>query len=196
VLTDEQIERYSRQILLPEIGGRGQETLLRSTVALIGHGFLTDRIADYLQRAGLVTIALDTEFEVEMRQPPDVVVDTSASFRQAPQGNRLALRCRSPLVWARVDGEVARVATLGGHQKAAPCGECVAALLDSTASVSECELSVAAVLWAAGRTATEVLHFLLEPNRSLGEMAMLNLGRSTVTVTKLSKDPGCRICLS
>ena len=37
-LTDAQIERYSRQILLPEIGGRGQARLLAAHVVLAGAG--------------------------------------------------------------------------------------------------------------------------------------------------------------
>ena len=39
-LTPEQIERYSRQIVLPTVGGRGQQALLDSHVLLIGCGGL------------------------------------------------------------------------------------------------------------------------------------------------------------
>lgn len=38
MLRDDQIERYARQIVLPEIGGRGQERLLAATVAVIDDG--------------------------------------------------------------------------------------------------------------------------------------------------------------
>ena len=37
-LTDAQIDRYSRQIILPEVGGRGQERLLARCVEVIGNG--------------------------------------------------------------------------------------------------------------------------------------------------------------
>jgi molybdopterin/thiamine biosynthesis adenylyltransferase len=48
-----QLERYSRQILLAQIGRSGQESLLRSRVALIGCGALGTVIADLLVRAGV-----------------------------------------------------------------------------------------------------------------------------------------------
>jgi len=38
MLTDAQIERYGRQIILPEVGGRGQERLLAARVAVAGAG--------------------------------------------------------------------------------------------------------------------------------------------------------------
>jgi hypothetical protein len=37
--TEEQIRRYSRQIILPDVGGRGQKKLLESRVLLIGAGW-------------------------------------------------------------------------------------------------------------------------------------------------------------
>jgi adenylyltransferase/sulfurtransferase len=52
-LTEEQIERYSRQIVLKEIGGIGQEKLLRSKISLIGLGALGSPIAYYLVAAGI-----------------------------------------------------------------------------------------------------------------------------------------------
>jgi hypothetical protein len=58
-LRDDQIERYSRQILLPEIGGRGQERLLASRVALAGAGELAAGAARYLVGAGIGELRLD-----------------------------------------------------------------------------------------------------------------------------------------
>ena len=36
--TDEQINRYSRHIILPEVGGKGQKKLLDAKVFLVGAG--------------------------------------------------------------------------------------------------------------------------------------------------------------
>ena len=36
MLSEAQIERYSRQIILPQLGGKGQETLLRARVLVSG----------------------------------------------------------------------------------------------------------------------------------------------------------------
>jgi len=56
--TDEQIQRYSRHILLPEVGGKGQEKLLSSKVLIIGAGGLGSPAAFYLAAAGVGTIGL------------------------------------------------------------------------------------------------------------------------------------------
>lgn len=57
-LNDSQIERYSRQIILTEIGGKGQEKLLRSKVLLIGAGGLGSPAGLYLAAAGVGTIGI------------------------------------------------------------------------------------------------------------------------------------------
>ncbi|MFW9827375.1 MAG: ThiF family adenylyltransferase [Candidatus Thorarchaeota archaeon] len=52
-LTEDQIKRYSRQIVLKEIGGIGQKKLLNSRVSLIGLGALGSPAAYYLVAAGI-----------------------------------------------------------------------------------------------------------------------------------------------
>jgi sulfur-carrier protein adenylyltransferase/sulfurtransferase len=51
--SDEQVERYSRHIILPEVGGEGQSTLLESKVLLVGAGGLGSPAAYYLAAAGI-----------------------------------------------------------------------------------------------------------------------------------------------
>ncbi|MGE4170158.1 MAG: ThiF family adenylyltransferase [Candidatus Margulisiibacteriota bacterium] len=57
-LTEDQIERYSRHILLKDIGGVGQEKILNAKVLIIGAGGLGAPIALYLAAAGVGTIGL------------------------------------------------------------------------------------------------------------------------------------------
>ena len=52
-MNDEQLLRYSRQILLPQFGVEGQERLMASTVLVVGAGGLGSPVALYLAAAGV-----------------------------------------------------------------------------------------------------------------------------------------------
>ena len=57
-LTNEQLERYSRHIILRQVGGKGQEKILSGKVLIIGTGGLGAPAAMYLAAAGIGTIGL------------------------------------------------------------------------------------------------------------------------------------------
>lgn len=64
--SEEQIHRYARHILLPNVGGTGQERLLSSRVLLIGAGGLGSPLALYLAAAGVGTIGLVDDDTVDL----------------------------------------------------------------------------------------------------------------------------------
>ena len=64
--TDEQIRRYSRQIILPEVGGKGQKKLLASRVLVIGAGGLGSSAIAYLAAAGVGTLGIIDSDMVEL----------------------------------------------------------------------------------------------------------------------------------
>jgi sulfur-carrier protein adenylyltransferase/sulfurtransferase len=75
-LTNEQKQRYSRHLLIPEVGSEGQAKLLDSKVLLIGAGGLGSPAALYLAAAGVGTIGI-VDFDV---------VDASNLQRQVLHG--------------------------------------------------------------------------------------------------------------
>ena len=64
--TDDEITRYSRHILLPEVGGTGQAKLREARVLVIGAGGLGSPLLLYLAAAGVGTIGLVDDDTVDL----------------------------------------------------------------------------------------------------------------------------------
>ena len=79
-LTEEQIERYSRHIILPEVGGKGQERLLAGKVLLVGAGGLGSPAALYLAAAGVGTIGVMDADVVDLTNLQRQVIHTTADL--------------------------------------------------------------------------------------------------------------------
>jgi hypothetical protein len=77
MLSDADVERYARQIVLPEIGGRGQERLLASRVRILGDGPASVHATDLLRRAGVQASDTKPSAVVDLR------LDASASSAAA-----------------------------------------------------------------------------------------------------------------
>ncbi|RKZ82189.1 MAG: molybdopterin-synthase adenylyltransferase MoeB [Gammaproteobacteria bacterium] len=75
-MNDEQLFRYSRQILLPQIDFDGQQKLLDSHVLIIGLGGLGSPVAMYLAAAGIGKLTLVDDDAVELSNLQRQIVHT------------------------------------------------------------------------------------------------------------------------
>jgi hypothetical protein len=143
MLRDADVERYARQVIVPEIGARGQARWLAARVAVRGGGPLAARTADLLRRAGVTP--------TDDARTADAAVLLGADH--APVGT-------IPVLVAELRGRSATLTVL-------PEGTCPACA-PPTAAPGPCGTDALAVCTAhalAALAATEALLVLLDPTR-------------------------------
>ena len=79
-MTADQLQRYSRHFLLPQVGDKGQRKLLRSKVLLIGAGGLGSPTALYLAAAGVGTLGLMDGDTVDITNLQRQILHTTADI--------------------------------------------------------------------------------------------------------------------
>lgn len=79
-LTPDEIERYRRHILLPEIGGAGQQALKAARVLVIGAGGLGAPVLHYLAAAGIGTIGIVDDDRVSLSNLQRQVIHDSGTI--------------------------------------------------------------------------------------------------------------------
>jgi len=82
-LTNEQLERYSRHIILSEVGAKGQKKLLDAKVLIVGAGGLGSPAALYLAAAGVGTIGIADADAVDLSNLQRQVIHTTADIGKA-----------------------------------------------------------------------------------------------------------------
>lgn len=152
MLTDLQIARYSRQIILPAVGGRGQQQLLSTAVAVAGSAAMACAAGLYLAAAGvgrlcLIGCARDVRDDLETVNPDchvtcsespsaghdaaqivsqsDIVVCADTCADTAALLNAQCLAWHRPLAVGCVNGAFGHVALLGGSLQGGACYQCL-----------------------------------------------------------------------
>jgi len=106
-------ERYSRHLVLPEVGVAGQRKLLDARVALIGAGGLGSPAGLYLAAAGVGTLTLIDDDRVERSNLQRQVLHADARVGMAKtESARVALRALNPSVRVQLHGERVRAANV------------------------------------------------------------------------------------
>ncbi len=180
MLTDAQVERYGRQIILPEVGGRGQERLLAARVAVAGAGPAATAAVTLLGRAGVGTLHVSAGVGPLPELSPDCrcgssegpaadvavgLLELTATDDDVPHGAPFGLEAaRRPFVLGLLVDDRILVATLVGR----PCMRCWGQALvpgelggdrqvPGAAHVAPARLALGALV------ANEVLRVLLSP---------------------------------
>jgi adenylyltransferase/sulfurtransferase len=109
-LSDEQIRRFSRNILLREVGGAGQEKLLASRALVIGAGGLGSPAGLYLAAAGVGTIGVADGDVVDLTNLQRQIAHRTADIdRPKTESMARALRALDPDVtvetWPRLTAD-------------------------------------------------------------------------------------------
>lgn len=77
---EEQLERYARHILLPEVGGLGQEKLLNAKVLVVGAGGLGAPVLLYLAAAGVGHIGIIDDDVVDLSNLQRQIIHSTATI--------------------------------------------------------------------------------------------------------------------
>ncbi|WP_378945053.1 molybdopterin-synthase adenylyltransferase MoeB [Mesorhizobium sp. ANAO-SY3R2] len=82
-LSPDELERYARHIVLPEIGGPGQQKLKRARVLVIGAGGLGAPVLEYLAAAGVGTLGIVDDDHVSLSNLQRQVIHDTQSIGQS-----------------------------------------------------------------------------------------------------------------
>ncbi|HYC06267.1 MAG TPA: molybdopterin-synthase adenylyltransferase MoeB [Azospirillaceae bacterium] len=119
-LSDSQVERYARHIMLKEVGGIGQERLLSSSVLVVGAGGLGSPLLLYLAAAGVGRLGVIDDDAVDLSNLQRQVLHDTASIGQ-PKVESAEARLFAINPDARVEAHRARLtranvmALVGGY---------------------------------------------------------------------------------
>ncbi|MCX7225034.1 MAG: ThiF family adenylyltransferase, partial [Burkholderiales bacterium] len=102
-MTDDQLLRYSRHILLDEVGIEGQERILASRVLIVGAGGLGSPVALYLGSAGVGHLTVADHDVVDLTNLQRQIAHTTDRIGQGKAGSvRNAVAALNPEVTVRV----------------------------------------------------------------------------------------------
>jgi len=126
-MNDDQLLRYSRHILLPELGIEGQQRLLASHAMLIGAGGLGSPIALYLASAGVGRITICDGDKVDLTNLQRQVIHRTESI-----GQEKAVSARATIASINPEVEVCALTERVGEERIAELAAHVDVVLDGS----------------------------------------------------------------
>jgi len=175
-LSDQQIERYSRQILVPEIGGSGQEKLLSSALTWRGESAAVETTVRYLQGSGIDAASSSGEADVVIVDR-DALPLTETFPADAPL---LLLHCAATTAW------------YSEGCTASDCPTCIGEAIDARASSADGAEPAALALVLGCAAALELTRRVLGLGTS--RRALIEIADGGLTRRRFDIEPGggCR----
>ena len=88
ILTQEEIERYKRHLVLHDVGGQGQQRIKAAKVLVVGAGGLGSPALMYLAAAGVGTLGVIDDDRVSLDNLQRQIVHDTPACRRAQGGER------------------------------------------------------------------------------------------------------------
>ena len=211
-LTDEQVERYARHLILKGVGVKGQKRLLASSVLIIGAGGLGSPAALYLAAAGVGHIGLVDGDVVDMSNLQRQIIHTTARVG-APKVESAATAIRAlnpdvtvdtyyvlagkPYIHAGVVGFAGQVMTVIPGE--GPCYRCIFRDLPAAGEIPTCKEAgvLGAVVGVIGSLeATEAVKLIAGVGEPL-VARMLTVDALTMNIRRVPLPkhvPDCPVC--
>ena len=106
MLTDAQLDRYARHLILPEVGGAGQQRLLASRVLAVGAGGLGAPVLLYLAAAGVGTLGVIDDDAVDVSNlQRQVIHSTERVGRPKAESAAAAIHALDPAIRVETHNE-------------------------------------------------------------------------------------------
>lgn len=223
MLSDAQIDRYSRQIILPEIGARGQARLLSATAALRTAQPLSSFLLRYLLGAGIGRLTMwttaasadarewiddtarlnpDCQVDLQARESaddwladtrPTVVIVAGASVSETAAVNSACVQAGTPLIWGHAVGTRATLAVFDPTH-ASGCYACFGRATIAAPTESLELQSLGASILASLQAAEAIKIALGQRSPLAGGGLVIDTGTSSVTPLSFEQRAACAIC--
>lgn len=119
-LTLEEIDRYARHLVLPEIGGPGQQKLKKARVLIIGAGGIGSPVLQYLAAAGVGILRIVDDDVVSLSNlQRQVIHDSQSVGRSKVNSAKAAIRNLNPYV--KVETLASRLTAKNAREAIADC---------------------------------------------------------------------------
>ncbi|MEF1173687.1 ThiF family adenylyltransferase [Vibrio sinaloensis] len=198
ILSDQEMLRYNRQIILKQFDFEGQEALKQSSVLVLGAGGLGCASSQYLATAGVGKLTLVDDDVVELSNLQRQVLhhDSDIGKKKVDSAADALKELNPHLNVATVDKMEGQISVFTYQDAEQPCYECLSALFgDGALSCVEAGVMAPVVGIVGAVQAMEAIKVIANYGTpKQGKILMLDAMTMSWREMKLMKMPTCSVC--